>query len=124
MGALVLKRAAASRLSGHWYDDDLLCDGIVVGRIYNAAASWMWTLAFGHHEDRTSTHGYAATREAAIAAFEKSWRRGRAAIGVAAGATSGCSRWRDRGRKSLGAPAGFTGEQQQNSLLPFCYPTR
>jgi hypothetical protein len=26
----------------------------------------MWTLAFGHHEDRTPTHGYAATREAAI----------------------------------------------------------
>jgi len=24
----------------------------------------MWTLAFGHHEDRTLTHGYAATREA------------------------------------------------------------
>ena len=21
--------------------------------------SWMWTLAFGHHEDRTPTHGYA-----------------------------------------------------------------
>jgi hypothetical protein len=26
--------------------------------------SWMWTLAFGHHEDCTPTHGYAATREA------------------------------------------------------------
>jgi hypothetical protein len=35
----------------------------------------MWTLAFGHHEDRTATHGYAATREAAMAAFAKSWRR-------------------------------------------------
>jgi hypothetical protein len=35
--------------------------------------SWMWTLAFGHH--RTPTHGYAATREAAMAAFAKSWRR-------------------------------------------------
>jgi hypothetical protein len=30
---------------------------------------------FGHHEDRTPTHGYAATREAAMAAFAKSWRR-------------------------------------------------
>jgi ABC transporter substrate binding protein len=27
------------------------------------------------HEDRTPTHGYEATREAAIAAFAKSWRR-------------------------------------------------
>ena len=25
----------------------------------------MWTLAFGHHEDRTPTHGYAESREAA-----------------------------------------------------------
>jgi ATP-binding cassette subfamily B protein len=52
----------------------------VVGRIMKAAAApvgspWMWTLAFGHHEDRTPTHGYAATREAAMAAFAKSWRR-------------------------------------------------
>jgi hypothetical protein len=27
-----------------------------------------------HHEDRTPTHGYEATREAAMAAFAKSWR--------------------------------------------------
>jgi hypothetical protein len=27
----------------------------------------MWTLAFGHHEDRMPTHGYVATREAAMA---------------------------------------------------------
>ena len=26
----------------------------------------MWTLAFGHHEDRTPTHGYAASRESAM----------------------------------------------------------
>jgi hypothetical protein len=35
----------------------------------------MWTLAFGYHEDRTPTPGYAATREDAMAAFAKSWRR-------------------------------------------------
>jgi hypothetical protein len=35
----------------------------------------MWKLAFGHQEDRAPTHGYAATREAAMAAFAKSWRR-------------------------------------------------
>jgi hypothetical protein len=54
--------------------------GVVVGRILKAnaspvGASWMWTLAFGHHEDRTPTHGYEPTREAAMAAFAKSWRR-------------------------------------------------
>jgi hypothetical protein len=30
---------------------------------------WMWTIGFGYHEDRTPTHGYAATRGAAMAAF-------------------------------------------------------
>jgi hypothetical protein len=80
--SLILKRASASRPSGEWNDDDfdVLADGIVVGRIMKAAAApegtpWMWTLAFGHHEDRTQTHGYTATREAAVAAFAKSWRR-------------------------------------------------
>jgi hypothetical protein len=54
-------------------------DGFVVGRISKANAAfvgalWMWTLAFGHHEDGTPTHGYAGPREAAMAAFAKSWR--------------------------------------------------
>jgi hypothetical protein len=35
----------------------------------------MWTLAFGHHEGRTPTHGYEPTREEAMAAFAKSCRR-------------------------------------------------
>ena len=53
---------------------------LVVGRIFKANAApvgshRIWTLAFGYHEDRTPTHGYAATREAAMAAFAKSWRR-------------------------------------------------
>jgi hypothetical protein len=79
---LTLKRASTSRPSGEWNDDDfdVLAEGVVVGRIMRAAASpvdapWLWTLAFGYHEDRTPTHGYAATREAAMAAFAKSWRR-------------------------------------------------
>jgi hypothetical protein len=36
---------------------------------------WMWTLVFGHHEDHTPSHAYEPTREAAMAAFAKSWRR-------------------------------------------------
>src|SRR4030095_3306505 len=79
--ALILKRASASRPSGEWNDDDfdVLANGAVVGRIFTATAApvvppWMWTLAFGHHQDRTPTHGYEATREAAMAAFAKSWR--------------------------------------------------
>ena len=82
MGNLILKRASASRPSDEWDDDDfdVLADSVVVGRIFNSNAEpvgspWMWTLAFGYHEDRTPTHGNAATREAAMAAFAKSWRR-------------------------------------------------
>ena len=82
MTGLILKRATASRPSGEWDDDDydVLEDGAVVGRIMKTAAApvetpWMWTLAFGYHEDRSPTHGYAATREDAMAAFAKSWRR-------------------------------------------------
>jgi hypothetical protein len=52
----------------------------VVGRIIKSAAApvgqpWLWTLIYGYHEERTPTHGYAATCEAAMAAFAKSWRR-------------------------------------------------
>ena len=74
--------AARSRPSGEWNDDDfdVLADGAVVGRILKVHAApvgspWMWTLAFGHHEDCTPTHGYAESREAAMSAFAKSWRR-------------------------------------------------
>jgi hypothetical protein len=80
---LILKRASASRPSGQWDEEDydVLANGEVVGRIFKTNAApvgspWMWTLLFGHHEVRTPTHGYEATREAAMAAFGKSWRRG------------------------------------------------
>jgi hypothetical protein len=56
---LILKRASASRPFGEWNDDDfdVLADGVVVGRIMNVHAApvgspWMWTLVFGHREDR------------------------------------------------------------------------
>ena len=81
VGHLILKRASASRPSGEWKDDDfdVLADGEVVGRIFKANAGpvgspWMWTLMVGY-EDRTPTHGYEPTREAAMAAFAKSWRK-------------------------------------------------
>ena len=79
-GKLILKRASASRPSGEWNDDDydVFADGVVVGRIINAAAapvgsSWLWTYGFDPRERRPA-HGYCASREAAMAAFAKSWR--------------------------------------------------
>jgi hypothetical protein len=80
---LILKRASASRPSGEWNEEDfdVLANGVAVGRIFNANAApvgspWMWTLIFPHHEGRSPTHGYEATREAAMAAFARSWRSG------------------------------------------------
>jgi hypothetical protein len=79
---LILKRASLSRSSSPWneVDYDVLANGEVVGRIFNANAAsigspWMWTLAFGYHWDRAPNHGYATTREAAMAAFAMSGRR-------------------------------------------------
>jgi len=76
---LTLKRAPASRRE--WEDDDydVLVQGEAVGRIFNANAApvgspSMLTLIFPHHAGRSPTHGYEATREAAMAAFAKSWR--------------------------------------------------
>ena len=71
---LILKRASLSRSTGEWRDDDydVLADGVVVGRLMKAAAvpvgsPWLWTLAYGHHADRSPTYGYEATREVAMA---------------------------------------------------------
>jgi hypothetical protein len=71
-----VQRASACRPFGQWNDNDY----DVVGRIMLAAAApvgspWLWTLGYGHHEDRAPTRGYESTREAAMAAFAKSWRR-------------------------------------------------
>jgi hypothetical protein len=58
---LTLKRASISHRSGKERDDDydVLADRIVVGRIFKVRVGgrtpWMWTLASGHHEDRTPT---------------------------------------------------------------------
>jgi len=47
---LILTRASASRSSGEWNEDDydVLCEGVVVGRIFKVHAApvatpWMWT---------------------------------------------------------------------------------
>jgi hypothetical protein len=41
MASLILKSASASRPSGEWSDDDydVISDGVVVGRIFHAAAA-------------------------------------------------------------------------------------
>jgi hypothetical protein len=80
---ILLRKAQAGRAGAQGDDDyDVIgADGMVIGRIFKATTSpgvgtpWIWTLAYGDHKDRTPTHGYAATREAAMQAFARSWRR-------------------------------------------------
>src|SRR5437764_7226884 len=58
---LTLERAPLTRLSREWKDDDydVLADGEIVGRIFNAGVSvarpWMWTLDIGYHELRAAS---------------------------------------------------------------------
>ena len=77
MTGLLLKRAKFSRRSGQWQDEDydVLADRVVVGRIFKAAISptgtgWKWIMLFDY---RWPNHGYAPSREAALAAFAESW---------------------------------------------------
>jgi hypothetical protein len=57
----------------------VLENGVVVGRIFRSPGApddrpWMW--ASGPNGDiRRAAHGYEPTREAAMAAFARSWRR-------------------------------------------------
>ncbi len=75
MTPLILKRAP---VGDNPEDYAVLEDGVVVGRIFLAAVApaerpWMW--ASGHNGDiERAAHGYEPTREAAMAAFAKSWR--------------------------------------------------
>ena len=80
---LLLRRVSASRAGAEGKDDDydvIGADGLVIGRIFKATTApagtpWLWTLAYGQHEDRTPTHGHEPTREAAMQAFARSWHR-------------------------------------------------
>jgi hypothetical protein len=72
---LILKR---SPIGPNQDDFDVMEDGAVIGCIFLSPAApqdRQWTLAYGYHDDRTATHSYEPTREAAMAAFAKSWRR-------------------------------------------------
>jgi hypothetical protein len=74
MTDLLLKRSGST---GDQYE--VFAGDQVVGhiRLSNASSTtpWLRTLAYGSHEDRTPTHGYEATREAAMEAFARSWNR-------------------------------------------------
>jgi hypothetical protein len=79
---LLLRQAQASRAGaqGDGDSDVIGTDAIVIEHIFSATTSpvgapWMWTLAYGDHEDRAPTHGYEATLQAAMHSFARSWHR-------------------------------------------------
>jgi hypothetical protein len=79
---LALKRASTSRPSGEWNDDDfdVVCDGVVVGRIMKGAAHRSASHGCGRSplaSTRTAGRRTATSRrfEVAMAAFAKSWRQ-------------------------------------------------
>jgi hypothetical protein len=75
----ILKRATAFRRFWRRRDScDVVADGVLVGRIFLSQTApkhrpWMWTS--NEHKGRPPAFGYEPTREAAMAAFAKSWRR-------------------------------------------------
>jgi len=93
MSSLVLKRASTSRSPGETTSSTCLlmasssahhegrvaraASALGIGRGHGRAGRqpWLWTLAYGHHEDRWPIYGYEPTREAAMAAFAKGWRQ-------------------------------------------------
>jgi hypothetical protein len=87
---LLLQQVLKSRAGAEEPDDyDVIggADGLVIGRIFKATTApagtpWMWTLTYGQQEDRTPTHGYEPTCEAAMQAFARSWHREAAGQGL------------------------------------------
>jgi hypothetical protein len=73
---LILKRAPV----GDNPDDySVLENGVVVGRIFKAQVApegrpWMWASGHGAGHLKRAAHGYEPTRDAAMAAFTRSWR--------------------------------------------------
>jgi hypothetical protein len=76
MNPLILKR---SSIGSNLDDFSVFEGGVVVGRIFLSPVApqdrpWMW--ASGHNGDiERAAYGWEPTREAAMAAFAKSWRR-------------------------------------------------
>jgi hypothetical protein len=78
MHPLIFKCAMALRRFWRRRDSyNVLADGVVVGRVFLSPTApghrpWMWTS--NEYKGRPPAFGYEATREAAMAAFAKSWR--------------------------------------------------
>jgi hypothetical protein len=81
MTPLILKRGSASRSERRDDDYDVLENGVVVGRIFHLDAAapqgrpWMWASGHSAATVKRAADGYEPTREDAMQAFARSWRR-------------------------------------------------
>ena len=80
MQTLILKPTGSHYGDGSWGDNDfvVLDDGQVVGRIMLHPQApkrqpWMWTITARDMPPSTHNHGYADTREDAMAKFKMQW---------------------------------------------------
>ena len=74
---LILKRAP---IGDNEDDYAVLENGVVVGRIFTVTTAppgrhWMWASGHSGATVKRAAHGYEPTREAAMAAFARNWRR-------------------------------------------------
>ena len=79
MSELKLQEAPGSRTNNFQVLDEA---GRIIGYIVlltalagTHAKPWMWSIDFSLHEGRDQTHGFEATREAAMEAFTRCWFR-------------------------------------------------
>jgi hypothetical protein len=74
---LILKRAP---IGDNPDDYSVLEGGTIVGRIFKVPVApegrpWMWASGHSAATVKRAAHGYEPTREAAMTAFAKSWRK-------------------------------------------------
>ena len=62
-----------------------MVDGIFKENAAPVGTPWIWTLAFGHHEDHTPTHRYEATRESDNIPIRRNAHRATLLVGVESG---------------------------------------
>ena len=75
------------RPTGNPSQYEVVADEHVVGRIalfsalQNHRKPWVWTIDAAFSEGRDQTHGFEATRDAAMQAFARCWFRAKQSVG-------------------------------------------
>jgi hypothetical protein len=79
---LLLKRTGPTGDQYEVFAEDQVVGYVRLSSAARTATPWMWTLAYGQHEDRTRSHGYEATREGRHAGVCQKLAQGMNADGI------------------------------------------